>query len=251
MAKIHDVIKFLKQEQFDFSLNDIALNGIQVENSGDFQQIIAATDFSEQLINRLAHKQNLILVHHGFYWGVKMFSITNRYYRYIKKLIEMDSALLAIHLPLDIHPKYGNNAVIAKQLNLSIKGWIGDYKGHSIVLKGDFDKERQIKDVCHVIERENNTEVMLLNHGSPTVKLMAICSGGGGFALEEAKAHGCDTYLTGDRDHTLFHLSKELKINLIFAGHYATENGGVIETAKILSQHFSVPWHFEDIPTNL
>jgi putative NIF3 family GTP cyclohydrolase 1 type 2 len=46
-------------------------------------------------------------------------------------------------------------------------------------------------------------------------------------------------------------LAEELGINLLYAGHYATETFGVKALAARHGQDFGLPWTFIDRPTGL
>src|SRR4029077_2914128 len=95
-----------------------ALNGLQIENSGRVTKIGAAVDVSTRVLSEAAKKDlDLLLVHHGLFWpGVQ--PITRSLHRQIKLAFENDIALYSAHLPLDIHPKIGNNAQLAATLGL-------------------------------------------------------------------------------------------------------------------------------------
>ena len=49
---------------------------------------------------------------------------------------------------------------------------------------------------------------------------------------------GIDTFITGEGPHWSFPMAEELGINLIYAGHYATETFGVRVLAAHLAQKF-------------
>ncbi|MDB6073869.1 MAG: ybgI, partial [Verrucomicrobiaceae bacterium] len=66
-----------------------------------------------------------------------------------------------------------------------------------------------------------------------------------------AVAAGIDTFITGEGPHWSYTLAEELGVNLIYAGHYATETFGVKALARHLSEKFGLPWEFVDHPTGL
>ncbi|MBU0626659.1 Nif3-like dinuclear metal center hexameric protein [Patescibacteria group bacterium] len=57
----------------------------------------------------IKEKLDLLIVHHGLFWGIEQ-TITGLMYKRVSKLIKNDIALYACHLPLDAHPVVGNNA---------------------------------------------------------------------------------------------------------------------------------------------
>jgi len=76
-------------------------------------------------------------------------------------------------------------------------------------------------------------------------------SGGGGSAFEDCIKEGLDLFITGEPSHTIYHIAKEAGINLIFAGHYATEKLGVKALGKKVEEKYGIKIDFIDIPTGL
>src|SRR5258708_34194095 len=106
-----------------------AVNGLQVANAGTVSRVAAAVDLCEATV-RLAAEQgaDLLLVHHGLFWG-GLQPLTGRAYRRVTGLVTRDIALYSAHLPLDLHPEVGNNAVLARQLGISLRGEFGEEYG--------------------------------------------------------------------------------------------------------------------------
>jgi len=59
------------------------------------------------------------------------------------------------------------------------------------------------------------------------------------------------TYVTGEGQHWTFFDAEELRLNVFYAGHYATETVGVTALAEHLYKKFDLPWVFLDHPTGL
>src|SRR5437868_15244321 len=95
-----------------------ALNGLQIENSGRVTKIGAAVDVSTRVLTAAAKKDvDLLIVHHGLFWpGLQ--TVTGALRRQLKLAFEKDIALYSAHLPLDLHPKVGNNSLLAAALGL-------------------------------------------------------------------------------------------------------------------------------------
>ena len=81
--------------------------------------------------------------------------------------------------------------------------------------------------------------------------LFGIVTGGGGNLLDKVAARGIDTFVTGEGPHHTFALAEELKVNLIYGGHYATETFGVRALAARAAKEFQLPWCFLDHPSGL
>src|SRR5438874_5405925 len=97
---------------------DNALNGLQIENSGRVTRIGAAVDVSTRVLTEAAKKKvDLLIVHHGLFWpGLQ--PVRSALRRQLQLAFENDIALYSVHLPLDIHPKVGNNAELVAALGL-------------------------------------------------------------------------------------------------------------------------------------
>ena len=228
MVEVEAILRWV-EEHFELrSIDDIALNGLQIENSGQVANIVAAVDFSLELINYPAPRdgvvkkrrgvtQSLFLVHHGIFWG-KPFPLAGLKYQLLKAMLERDCALLALHLPLDLHPKWGNNVTLAKRLHLKDLRFFGSYKGRQILLAGECDSPTSLDDLIERFKKQVGEMLCVLPYGPKAVQKVGLCTGGGLFGIKAAKEYGCDTYITGDANHTSVGLCRELEINLISGG---------------------------------
>ena len=112
-----------------------AVNGLQIENSGRVTKIGAAVDVSTRVLTHAAKKNiDFLIVHHGVFWpGLR--PVTGALRRQLRLALENDIALYSAHLPLDIHPKVGNNAQLAGLLGLKLTQPFLEEKGQLIGLK--------------------------------------------------------------------------------------------------------------------
>jgi putative NIF3 family GTP cyclohydrolase 1 type 2 len=78
---------------------------------------------------------------------------------------------------------------------------------------------------------------------------MAIVSGFGADRAAEAKRLGADTLLTGETSHANYYAASDYDLNVIFAGHYATETVGVQALGGHLANRFDLATRFFDFPT--
>jgi dinuclear metal center YbgI/SA1388 family protein len=236
-----------------------ALNGLQVENSGAVTVIVAAVDASLATIEGLRRGRwpgpgALLLAHHGLFWDGHR-PITDRRYQRIRSLIAQDAALYSAHIPLDLHPEVGNNAVLARELGLSETGPFGEYRGVLIGLAGAAPPAlatrgavvRQLASTLGIGE----SAIRLIPGGPERVTRIGVITGAGGSAISQAHHVGCDTFITGEgAAHTYFD-AMEWGVNVIYAGHYATETVGVRALAEHLGRTFGLPWEFHDHPTGM
>src|SRR4029077_3298229 len=114
---------------------DKALNGLQIENSGRVTRIGAAVDVSTRVLSE-ARKRGVsfLIVHHGLFWpGLQ--PVQGALRRQLRIAFENDIALYGAHLPLDIHPKIGNNAQLVAALGLESAQPFLEEKGQPVGLK--------------------------------------------------------------------------------------------------------------------
>ncbi|MCE9542794.1 MAG: Nif3-like dinuclear metal center hexameric protein [Verrucomicrobia bacterium] len=227
-----------------------AVNGLQIANSGVITRIAAAVDAGEAVISEAARvKGTLLLVHHGLFWnGVQ--PITGPLYRKIKAALDGDLALYSSHLPLDLHPKLGNNILLAKALGLTgIKPAL-ELMGQSVGVTGKIKSlTRNAFALC--LSEAIGAKVHVAAGGSKKIQSVLVVTGGAGSQVARAAELGVDAFVTGEGPHWSYTSAEELGVNLFYAGHYATETFGVKALASHLSAKTGLPWSFVDHPTGL
>jgi dinuclear metal center YbgI/SA1388 family protein len=227
----------------------LALNGLQVENSGEITRIAAAVDACQAVIDEAARRAaNLLLVHHGLFWG-GLEPLQGRAYRRLAALVLHDIAVYAAHIPLDRHPDVGNNVVLARQLGIDVQGWWGEYKGSPIGVWGALDLPRE--ELAARLESVLRVVPKVIAGGPARVERVGVVTGSGGSMIKEAKAAGLDSLVTGEGQHWTYFDAEELGVNVYYAGHYATETVGVKALAEHLQVRFGLSWTFVDHPTGL
>jgi dinuclear metal center YbgI/SA1388 family protein len=226
-----------------------ALNGLQVANSGEVTKLAAAVDMCEATVRMAAEQRaDCLLVHHGLFWG-GLRPLAGPAYRRVAALINGNIALYGAHLPLDRHPEVGNNSVLARLLGISVRGEFGSYRGAPIGVWGEYSGKRD--ELSWSLTKALGSAPRLLPFGPDRVQRVGIVTGAGGSLIPQAAAAGLDTYVTGEGQHWTFFDAEELGINVLYAGHYATETVGVKALAEHVSRKFDLPWLFLDHPTGL
>jgi dinuclear metal center YbgI/SA1388 family protein len=226
-----------------------AANGLQVENSGKITRIAAAVDASLATVRLAAQaKANLLLVHHGLFWGASH-PWTGTRYELLRTLLESDLAVYSSHLPLDAHPKLGNNAQLCAALGLKRLQPFFLSHGRHIGFKAEKRIGREV--LANAVKRATGAEPRVVPGGPAICRRIGIVTGGAGAELKLAAAEGVDTFITGEGPHWTYALAEELGLNVIYGGHYATETFGVKSLAAHLAKKFRVPWTFIERPTGL
>jgi dinuclear metal center YbgI/SA1388 family protein len=226
-----------------------AKNGLQMENGGGVTRIAAAVDGCMATVRAAIDQQaDLLIVHHGLFWGPTV-PWTGRRYEMLKLLLENNLAVYSSHLPLDCHPKLGNNARLAAALGFKKLTPFFFEKGRDIGLKTEapMTLERLVERLGQAVAGP----VTVLPGGPERCRRIGIVTGGAGAELARAAAEGVDTFITGEGPHHTHALAEDVGINVLYAGHYATETFGVKALAEHLGKKYRLPWSFIDRPTGL
>jgi dinuclear metal center YbgI/SA1388 family protein len=191
---------------------------------------------------------DLLICHHGLSWGDSLKRITDLNYRRLSFLLKHDMALYACHLPLDAHPRLGNNAQLCKAIGLKKLRPFGLYGDRSIGFAGELPKPLPYQSFKTLVNKvTGNRNLQTMDFGKRTVRSVGVVSGGAAEEIVEAGQKGLDVFLSGEPKLVAYHLAQEYHINAVFAGHYATERFGVMALAKELTRRLGVKAEFVDL----
>jgi len=221
-----------------------AVNGLQLQNSGTVTRLAAAVDACEPVVAEAVRAGgDLLVVHHGMFWdGLR--PATGALYRKLKLAMDANLAIYSCHLPLDAHPVMGNNALLARAIGFS--------KLEPFLEIGFRCRTRIArKELLDRVTAAVGSPVRLAPGGPGVCRSVGIVTGGSGGEIAAAAAAGVDTFIVGEGPHWSYTAAEELGVNLIYAGHYATETFGVKALAGYLAKKFRLPWQFIDHPTGL
>jgi dinuclear metal center YbgI/SA1388 family protein len=228
---------------------DGAVNGLQVGNRGQVSGIAAAVDGTLATIRMAVEaRADLLVVHHGLFWG-RTHPWTGRHYEMMRLLIENDLAVYSSHLPLDAHPRLGNNPLLCAALGFRKTSPFFFEKGRHLGCRVTTQLPRE--ELVRRVGKAVSGPVTLLPGGPDVCRRIGVVTGGAGGQLKLAASEGVDTFITGEGPHWTAALAEDLGLNVLYAGHYATETFGVKALAEHLSGKFKVPWVFLDHPTGL
>jgi dinuclear metal center YbgI/SA1388 family protein len=247
---IAELDRLLEPSRFD----DYGPNSLQVPGANEVSTVATGVSAHLELFERAAAEQaQLLLVHHGIFWGSPIGPIDAQLKRRLQVLFDADLALAAYHLPLDAHPTLGNNALIAKALGAATVEPFALHHGEPIGFVATLDESADGNGVpaSDLFTRAGEITArapLVYDAGPPMIRRLAIVSGGGSDYLADAAAAGADALLTGEVAERDMAQAREHGIHLIAAGHYATETFGVKALGEHLAERFGLRHVFIDVP---
>jgi dinuclear metal center YbgI/SA1388 family protein len=232
-----------------------ALNGLQVTSRRDVRRIATAVDFSSFAVDEaIRFGTDLLLVHHGMFWGGAQPLIGPAYER-IAKLIAHDIAVYSSHLPLDVHPEIGNNVLLAQRLRLTPTAGFVRYKGIEIGVSGTSTvSTSSLVTAARELASEFGGHAVVTPFASDRVtRHWGICTGAGADAdtIREALERGIDTMIVGEGPHHTAVQARDHGLVIIYAGHYATETFGVRALGDRIAGELGIESRFIEAPTGL
>lgn len=249
MADLVEIVRFLDAELRIAEIPDYsgAVNGLQLQNNGRVTKVASAVDASLPVVRKaIAAGADLLLVHHGMFWQGAQ-PLTGAFYQKIHEAMKANLAIYSAHLPLDVHPDWGNNALLAEAIAMTPTGTFLPYKGQNVGITGEINIHRD--ELRKRLEEAVGGAVLLCHAGPEFIQTVGLCTGGAGSEL--AAARGLDAFISGEGPHWSYPLAEEMGLNLYLAGHYATETFGVRQVAEILVTSFEIDAEFIDHPTGL
>lgn len=249
MAERKTIVSFLNEYLSIDTIQDASCNGLQVQGVADVARVGLAVDASMSVYQKAADLGcQLLLVHHGIIWG-DIKAITGPVYHHLRFLIEHGINLYAVHLPLDLHPEAGNNICLARLLQLRDVESFGAYKGIDIGFVGVLPEPATLEQVSGRLSDNLGGTARCLPFGRELNTKLGIVSGSGSDCIPEAINRGIDCVITGEPQHSNHHTALEGAINVVYCGHYESEQLGVKEIGKVLAERFGVVVEFIDEPT--
>jgi dinuclear metal center YbgI/SA1388 family protein len=177
--------------------------------------------------------------------------VVGRSYRRLHALFRNEIALYSAHLPLDAHPEFGNCALLMRAMGFEAEERFGSYDGAPIGWKTETDGMGLGELRERVSAAVGGGAVRVIEGAGADAGTVAVVTGGGGSFIREAASQGVTTLVTGEGAHHTFTDAHELGVNVLYAGHYATETFGVRALGEELSRRFGVAHAFVDLPSGL
>ncbi|MEO5364015.1 MAG: Nif3-like dinuclear metal center hexameric protein [Magnetococcus sp. DMHC-8] len=234
------------------AIPDYAPNGVQVRGRAEVNRLVTGVSACLALFQAATEAQaDLVLVHHGLFWDKESRVVEGGLKKRLKWLLDHDLTLMAYHLPLDCHPRLGNNAQILQRLQLTPGEPFGLYRGTHLSALGYTHAPLPLATFVGQVQTLFGGEPLLLPFGPDPVQRIALCSGAAPELLREAKQKGADLFLSGEAAEQVYHFAQEEGIHFVAAGHHRTERFGVQALGEHLAERFGLQHQFVDIPNPL
>ncbi|RJG08118.1 Nif3-like dinuclear metal center hexameric protein [Noviherbaspirillum cavernae] len=242
-----NLAKYLAQALDITRFRDYCPNGLQVEGRAQIASILTGVTANAALIEAAVDaKADAILVHHGYFWRGEDPRVVAIKHKRLKLLLTHDINLFAYHLPLDMHPEFGNNVQLARRLGLLPDGRFGeDGLGWLGVLQDASVKN--IADLARVVEKNLGRAPLVIGDPLQPVGRIGWCTGAAQNLLGDAIAAGATAYISGEVSEPTVHLARESGVAYLACGHHATERFGVQALGTHLADHFGIAHRFVDI----
>jgi dinuclear metal center YbgI/SA1388 family protein len=249
-AQLAEILAYLDTLLEPDRFDDYCVNGLQVPGPHEVSTVATGVSAHAELFELAAGEQaQLLLVHHGLFWGEGVRAVDGLLKHRLKLLFDADVALAAYHLPLDAHPDVGNNALLAAALGAVVRAPFAQHRGEPIGVLADLPGQGLA--FGELLARAMGAcggQPLAFDSGPERVRTLAIVTGAGADFLDEAAGVGADALITGEPAERTMALAREHRLHLIAAGHYATETFGVRRLGELLAERFGIGHVFLDVP---
>lgn len=241
--------KILNEKLSPQLIKDYAPNGLQIEGKETIQKVVTGVTASQALIDKAIElNADAIIVHHGYFWKGEPEPIRGMKGKRIRSLIKNDINLLGYHLPLDIHPELGNNAELARLLDIQVEGGM---EGHeqSVAMFGRLNPPMSGGEFAHKINKVLNRQPLHIAPEDESILIETIgwCTGGGQDYIELAVRLGLDAFISGEISERTTYTAREMGVHYFAAGHHATERYGIKALGEWLAAEHGLDVTFIDI----
>lgn len=182
---------------------------------------LVTLDVTEEVVDyAIDNGFDLILSHHPLIFKpLKAIDPENHISRKVIKLIRAGVSVISLHTRAD-KVRGGVNDCLARLLGLEdIEPFGDDCLGRI----GHLDRETSFDEFAVRVKSALGIDKILVSDAYNPVYTVALVGGDGKSYVNDAIEMGADTYLSGRIGYNVMEEAAEMGINLIEAGHYATE----------------------------
>lgn len=212
----------------------------------EVRKILVSLDITEPVTDEAAEwGADLIVAHHPvIFQPVRRITDETPAGRILLALAERGIAAICAHTNLDA-AQGGVNVCLAQALELTDleqlhqDGVDRNGQPYGIGRVGTCHRaELSAQEYATFVKEKLHAAGVRFADGGKPVRRVAVGGGSCGSMLEDALAAGCDTFVTADVKYNQFLDAKALRITLMDAGHYATENVVCPKIVQYLSLKF-------------
>lgn len=244
MKKVKEIIEVMEVLAPTFLKEDFDNVGLMVgDNEKEVKKVLLALDCTLKVIQEAKDNNvDLIITHHPLIFRRPSSITTDTLQgKKIIELIKNDISLYSSHTNLDS---------AKKGLNDSIPGLLG-YDTSEILEANKRDSEAglgrlvtlekaiTLEDIINKVKNAFNINNLRVVKGKDEVKKIAIINGSGQDFIGRAISKGADCIITGDTTYHFASDYKEMGINIIDAGHFASEQIVFFNVMKNIINKFS------------
>lgn len=224
---------------------DYCPNGLQVQGRAEVARILTGVTASQALIDAAgAEGVDALVVHHGIFWKGDDPCLVGIKGRRVRALIGAGLSLLAYHLPLDAHPRLGNNRLLAERLGIQDPRPVDAagllWQGHlAVPLTADVFAMR----IGEALARAP----LHIQAAQRPISTLAWCTGGCQREIARAAQLKVDAFLSGEISESTVHLARETGVDYFAIGHHASERDGIRALGEHLAETFGIAHRFVDL----
>ncbi len=219
MVSLSDVVSFLDRLLRVKELGEDT--GLIISGEEDVEIVCGAVNLSFNSIEQAIDRDcNLLFTHHAAWKSTDADLVEVKHSR----IRDAGMSWYVSHDPLDLHPEVGTAISLARVLNWEVKKFFCD--GLGVLAKPG---ETTSLDALRLQIAEGINPNVQIWKQRETIDLVGIIAGWGARPewMQLAREEGADTFLSGEAIHFGKLYAQEAKMNLLLAGHYATELPGV------------------------
>jgi len=246
MTTVNDVLKFIETVAPPYMAESWDNVGLLCgRKAKEVRKILVALDpFRNVIEAAIEEKADLIVTHHPLIFRDVPMAVNedSETGRCLLTLIENGIAAINAHTNLDMAPG-GVNDVLAQTLGLSdisiIHPESTDEAGNPYgLLRMGTVPEQTLQQFLATVKEKLACDGLRYVSPAPQVRKVAVGGGSCADGMHEAKAAGCDTFVTSDCKYNQFRTAYEIGLNLIDAGHFHTENPVIPVLAEKIAAAF-------------
>lgn len=226
---------------------DYGPNGLQLAGDRPIQKMVTGVTASQAFIDAAIQADaDVVLVHHGLFWNKDPRVLTGWRRERLKSLLDVNIHLLAYHLPLDVHPEFGNNAQLARLMGWDVEAAHDAGGVPGLLMSTSLASPLDGGELANQLEHKLHRKPLWIPGKGDAIKRIAWCTGAAQGFIQEAADLGVDAFVSGEISESTTHIARETGVHYFAAGHHATERYGVQAIGSAMAKHFGILHDFID-----